>query len=79
MVAVAGAVAGLLVGLLVAWRLGALLVGAAVGVAALERLVLSDRLAGLLRVRSRGFDVTALTTMAVGIVVCALVIAEAPA
>lgn len=77
-VAVVGIVAGLLVAILASWRPGAVLVGAAVLVAALERLVLADRLAGLLRVRSRGFDVAALATMGIGIVVSALVIAEAP-
>ena len=44
------------------WRRGALLIGIGVGVAAALRLVLSDDLAGLLVVRSKGTD---FTTMAV--------------
>ncbi|EUA15584.1 hypothetical protein I546_0273 [Mycobacterium kansasii 732] len=38
------------------WRRGALLIGIGVGVAAALRLVLSDELAGLLVVRSKGTD-----------------------
>ncbi|EUA03440.1 hypothetical protein I547_1229 [Mycobacterium kansasii 824] len=44
------------------WRRGALLIGIGVGVAAALRLALSDELAGLLVVRSKGTD---FTTMAV--------------
>lgn len=77
-VTLVGMAVGLAVALLVAWRPGGVLIGIAVLVAAVERLVLADRLAGLLQVRSRAFDVTALTTMGFGIVVSALVIAEAP-
>ncbi|WAC90612.1 DUF3017 domain-containing protein [Mycobacterium sp. Aquia_213] len=46
------------------WRRGALLIGIAVGVAAVLRLVLSDDRAGLLVVRSKGIDF--LTTATVG-------------
>ena len=46
------------------WRRGSLLIGIAVGVAAVLRLVLSDDRAGLLVVRSKGIDF--MTTAAVG-------------
>ena len=63
---------------LVAWRVGAGVIGIAVGIAALERLLLPDRVAGLLRARSRGFDVALLTLMAIGIVIGAIVVPAAP-
>ncbi|CQD07484.1 hypothetical protein BN1232_01319 [Mycobacterium lentiflavum] len=46
------------------WRRGSLLIGIAVGVAAILRLVLSDDRAGLLVVRSKGVDF--MTTATVG-------------
>ncbi|MEM6104635.1 DUF3017 domain-containing protein [Mycobacterium sp. 050272] len=46
------------------WRRGSLLIGIAVGVAAILRLVLSDDRAGLLAVRSKGIDF--MTTATVG-------------
>jgi hypothetical protein len=46
------------------WRRGSLLIGIAVGVAAVLRLVLSDDRAGLLAVRSKGVDF--MTTATVG-------------
>ncbi|WP_025738465.1 DUF3017 domain-containing protein [Mycobacterium genavense] len=46
------------------WRRGSLLIGIAVGVAAILRLVLSDERAGLLVVRSKGIDFV--TTATVG-------------
>ncbi|SOX52413.1 DUF3017 domain-containing protein [Mycobacterium ahvazicum] len=46
------------------WRRGSLLIGIAVGVAAILRLVLSDDRAGLLVVRSKGIDFV--TTATVG-------------
>ncbi|MCV7409282.1 hypothetical protein AWC05_09590 [Mycobacterium florentinum] len=46
------------------WRRGSLLIGIAVGVAAILRLVLSDDRAGLLVVRSKGIDF--ITTASVG-------------
>ncbi|NNG18225.1 DUF3017 domain-containing protein [Naumannella sp. ID2617S] len=42
------------------WRWGSALFGAALCLGALERLVLPQRLAGLLQVRGRTFDVTVL-------------------
>jgi hypothetical protein len=46
------------------WRRGSLLIGIGVGVAAVLRLALPDETAGLLVVRSKGFDF--MTTMTVG-------------
>jgi hypothetical protein len=46
------------------WRRGSLLIGIAVGVAAVLRVVLSDDRAGLLVVRSKGIDFV--TTATVG-------------
>lgn len=46
------------------WRRGSLLIGIAVGVAAILRLMLSDDRAGLLAVRSKGIDF--MTTATVG-------------
>ena len=47
------------------WRRGSLLIGIAVGVAAVLRLVLSEERAGLLVVRSRGVDFATMTTVCV--------------
>lgn len=73
-----GVVAGLAFAMLVAWRPGAGIVGASVALAALLRLLLPDRDAGLLHVRDRRFDVVALTVLAIGIVVSAVVVPDAP-
>jgi hypothetical protein len=50
------------------WRRGALLIGIAVGVAAVLRLVLSDDHAGLLMVRSKGIDFMTTATVAAAMV-----------
>ncbi|MDN5727362.1 MAG: DUF3017 domain-containing protein [Propionibacteriales bacterium] len=67
-----GVVAGLLIAFTGQWRIGVAIVGIGLGIGALERLLLPDRVAGLLRVRSRAFDVTALAVMAVGVVISAI-------
>lgn len=67
-----GVVAGLLIALLGQWRFGVAVFGIALGVGAVERLLLPDRAAGLLRVRSKAFDVTVLAVMAVGVVLSAI-------
>ncbi len=51
-----------------AWRPGLLVIGAAIALAALGRLVLPPRLAGLLAVRGRAFDVIVLTVLAGGVI-----------
>jgi uncharacterized membrane protein len=50
------------------WRRGSLLIGIAVGVAAVLRLVLTEERAGLLVVRSRGVDFATMTTVCVAMV-----------
>jgi uncharacterized membrane protein len=50
------------------WRRGSLLIGIAVGVAAVLRLLLSEERAGLLVVRSRGLDFATMTTVCVAMV-----------
>jgi hypothetical protein len=49
-------------------RVGLGLMATAVGLAALARLVLSPRTAGLLAVRTRGFDVAVLLALTAGLV-----------
>lgn len=56
------------------FRSGCLLLGTSVLFAALARLVLPARRVGLLVVRSRAFDVLALTSMGVALVVLAVVV-----
>jgi hypothetical protein len=75
-------VAGVALGLAVAWfsgngwRIGCLLIGAALLVGAVERLVLGEREAGLLQVRGKAFDVAVLAV--VGLAIVALAIAVPP-
>jgi hypothetical protein len=52
------------------WRLGCVLIGLSLVVGALERLLLPSREAGLLEVRSKGFDVAVLAVA--GLAVLAL-------
>lgn len=66
-----GMLAGLVVMLTGHWRVGLLVLGAAVLVAGLERVLLPPRLAGLLAVRSRPFDCTALLLMGVTVIAVA--------
>lgn len=56
------------------FRSGCLLLGTSVLFASLARLVLPARRVGLLVVRSRAFDVVALTTMGAALVVLAIVV-----
>lgn len=77
-VPVCGVLGGLAFAVLVAWRPGAGIVGGSVAVAAALRLLLPDRDAGLLHVRGRRFDVTALALLAIGILVSAVVVPDAP-
>ncbi|MBA3277233.1 MAG: DUF3017 domain-containing protein [Geodermatophilaceae bacterium] len=50
------------------WRRGVVTIGAAMGMAGLLRLLLPARRAGLLSVRSRGFDVAAYIFLAVALI-----------
>lgn len=69
---------GVAVGLVLAfvdsdsWRLGALVIGGSLLVGSLIRLVLPDRAAGLLGVRSKALDIAALAFLGVAIVILAL-------
>lgn len=56
------------------WRRGSIMMGAAMIVAAVLRLVLPRRVAGLLVVRRRWIDVGVLALMGIGIVAMALVV-----
>ncbi len=53
------------------WRRGLVVFGTGTGVAAVLRAVLSNRRAGLLRVRSRAFDVAVLAAASAAILVVA--------
>ena len=78
LIVVIGVVAGLLVSFLgeSTWRLGCLLIGASLGIGAVERIALPSRDAGLLQVRTKVFDVTVLTVGAVAIIALAIVVPE---
>ena len=56
------------------WRVGAVIIAVAVGLAGVLRWVLPSRIAGLLVVRTRAFDVTILLTLAVAIGVLSVVV-----
>lgn len=73
------AVTGVLIGacVLIAmdrWRRGASVLGAAVLLAAVCRLVIPEVRVGILAVRSRGFDVAALTAVGTAIIILATTI-----
>lgn len=76
LVVVAGVVIGLAVALLgdTTWRLGALVIGASLGVGAVERIALPSREAGLLQVRSKGFDVCVLALTGAAIIALAIAV-----
>ena len=73
-------VAGVVVGLVVAWlgestwRVGCLLIGAALLVGAGERALLPEGAAGLLQVRGKVFDVAVLTLAGVAVLVLAVAV-----
>ena len=56
------------------WRLGIKVIGVAVLVAALARAALSSFNSGMLRVRSKPFDLVVLTTLGVVLIVLAIVV-----
>jgi membrane protein required for beta-lactamase induction len=61
-----------------AWRTGVGWMGAALLLGALARAVLSERGAGMLRVRRRWSDVVTLTLVGVALIVLAVVVPEQP-
>lgn len=62
---------GLVIGALVDWRLGAIVLGVALLLAAGLRLTLRERQAGFLVVRSRGFDAAVLLVLGFALVALA--------
>lgn len=74
LVVIAIVAAGL--GLVVAqhWRLGSAVVGAGLCVGAIERAILPRRVAGLLQVRGKAFDVTFIFGVGAAIIVLAFII-----
>jgi Protein of unknown function (DUF3017) len=75
---VAMTVAGLGITVAGAWRTGVGWMGAAMLLGALARAVLSERGAGMLRVRRRWSDVLTLTVVGVALIVLAVVVPEQP-
>ena len=78
LIVVIGVLAGLVVSFLgeSTWRLGCLLIGASLGVGAVERIALPSREAGLLQVRTKAFDVTVLAVTGAAIIALAIVVPE---
>ena len=80
MASLAVVVAGMIVGLVIVafghWRLGCLVVGAFLAVGGLERLMLPTEKAGLLRVRSRFFDVIILLGMGAAIIALSILVPQ---
>jgi uncharacterized membrane protein YeaQ/YmgE (transglycosylase-associated protein family) len=76
LVVVVGVVAGLVIAWLgeSTWRIGCLMIGAALVVGAVERVVLEDREAGLLQVRGKAFDVAVLALAGAAVIVLAVVV-----
>jgi hypothetical protein len=76
LVVVAGVVAGLVVAWLgqSTWRIGCLVIGVALLVGAVERVLLADREAGLLQVRGKAFDVAVLALTGVAVIVLAIIV-----
>ena len=69
---------GLVLVFLGAWRAGLSWIGVGLVVAGLTRLVLTDRGAGMLRVRRRWSDVLMLVLAGVGLVVLSIVVPNQP-
>jgi YD repeat-containing protein len=74
----AAAAVGLGIVLAGAWRTGLSWIGAGLLVAATARLVLTDRGAGMLRVRRKWSDVLMLVVAGVGLIVLAIVVPNQP-
>lgn len=76
MVVVAGIVMGLGVVAVGQWRFGCVVIGASLGIGAVERLALADADAGLLKVRSKAFDVLIMLGMGAAIIALAILVPE---
>jgi hypothetical protein len=71
-------VVGLFVAVAGPWRTGVGWMGAGLLLAALARAVLSERGAGMLRVRRRWSDVLTLTVVGVALIVLAVIVPQQP-
>ena len=78
LVIIGGVVAGLVIAFVgdATWRLGCLVIGASLAAGAIERMALPSREAGLLQVRSKGFDVVVLLLGAVAIIALAIAVPD---
>ena len=76
LVVLGGVGLGLLIAVLGAstWRLGSLIIGSSLCVGAVARMALPRKEAGLLQVRSRGFDVALLALTGIAIIVLAIAV-----
>ena len=61
-----------------AWRTGLVWMGVGMLLGALTRAVLSERAAGMLRVRRRWSDVLMLTVAGIGLIVLAVIVPDQP-
>ncbi len=75
---VAMALVGLGIVVAGAWRTGLVWIGVGMLLGALTRAVLSERAAGMLRVRRRWSDVLMLTVAGIGLIVLALIVPDQP-
>ena len=75
---VAMALVGLGIVVAGAWRTGLVWMGVGMLLGALTRTVLSERAAGMLRVRRRWSDVLMLTVAGIGLIVLALIVPDQP-
>jgi hypothetical protein len=78
LIVVIGVVAGLVIAFVgeSSWRLGALVIGASLGVGGIERIALPNADAGLLQVRSKAFDAALLLVTAAAVIALAIVVPE---
>jgi Protein of unknown function (DUF3017) len=78
LVVVAATLTGLALTVAGAWRTGVIWIGASLLLGSAARLVLSERQAGMLRVRRKPSDVMMLALAGVALVVLAIVVPEQP-
>jgi len=75
---VAAALVGLAITVVGPWRTGVVWIGSGLLLAAFARLVLSERDAGMLRVRRKWSDVAMMTAAGVALIVLAIVVPNQP-
>ena len=75
---VAAALVGLVITAVGPWRTGVVWIGAGLLLAAFARLVLSEREAGMLRVRRKWSDVLMLTVAGIALIVLAVIVPNQP-